>query len=199
MPPDFTDQSSSKANCSVPTALPQLPPPFVIRAIALLTHVGLAVKCLSSLTTLSNKNSSYPTSEYLPPICLISEYGNLFRYSYPLTQESRPQLLGSLSPGVSQTHSIGNSILSSTTDSSLWFHSECTLFAHRLFVFNFYGLKISTLLSICQFYFQNLCYWKFLYPVTIFSNHIRFEQKSALERLSKIRSTISLLTVFSIL
>ena len=104
------------------------------------------------LTTLSNKNSSYPTSEYLPPICLISEYGNLFRYSYPLTQESRPQLLGSLSPGVSQTHSIGNSILSSTTDSSLWFHSECTLFAHRLFVFNFYGLKISTLLSICQFY-----------------------------------------------
>ena len=71
MPPDFTDQSSSKANCSVPTALPQLPPPFVIRAIALLTHVGLVVKCLSSLTckhvilairlaTLSNKNSSYP-------------------------------------------------------------------------------------------------------------------------------------------
>ena len=119
VPPDFTDQSSSKANCSVPTALPQLPPPFVIRAIALLTHVGLVVKCLSSLTTLSNKNSSYPTSEYLPPICLISEYGNLFRYSYPLTQESRPQLLGSLSPGVSQTHSIGNSILSSTTDSSL--------------------------------------------------------------------------------
>ena len=104
MPPDFTDQSSSKANCSVPTALPQLPPPFVIRAIALLTHAGLVVKCLSSLTckhvilairltTLSNKNSSYPTSEYLPPICLISEYGNLFRYSYPLTQESRPQLL----------------------------------------------------------------------------------------------------------
>ena len=119
VPPDFTDQSSSKANCSVPTALPQLPPPFVIRAIALLTHAGLVVKCLSSLTTLSNKNSSYPTSEYLPPICLISEYGNLFRYSYPLTQESRPQLLGSLSPGVSQTHSIGNSILSSTTDSSL--------------------------------------------------------------------------------
>ena len=156
VPPDFIDQSSSKANCSVPTALPQLPPPFVIRAIALLTHVGLVVKCLSSLTTLSNKNSSYPTSEYLPPICLISEYGNLFRYSYPLTQESRPQLLESLSPGVSQTHSIGNSILSSTTDSSLWFHSECTLFAHRLFVFNFYGLKISTLLSICQFYFQNL-------------------------------------------
>ena len=167
VPPDFIDQSSSKANCSVPTALPQLPPPFVIRAIALLTHAGLVVKCLSiltckhvilaiRLTTLSNKNSSYPTSEYLPPICLISEYGNLFRYSYPLTQESRPQLLGSLSPGVSQTHSIGNSILSSTTDSSLWFHSECTLFAHRLFVFNFYGLKISTLLSICQFYFQNL-------------------------------------------
>ena len=62
-------------------------------AIALLTHAGLVVKCLSSLTTLSNKNSSYPTSEYLPPICLISEYGNLFRYSYPLTQESRPQLL----------------------------------------------------------------------------------------------------------
>ena len=93
VPPDFTDQSSSKANCSVPTALPQLPPPFVIRAIALLTHAGLVVKCLSSLTTLSNKNSSYPTSEYLPPICLISEYGNLFRYSYPLTQESRPQLL----------------------------------------------------------------------------------------------------------
>ena len=60
VPPDFTDQSSSKANCSVPTALPQLPPPFVIRAIALLTHVGLVVKCLSSLTTLSNKNSSYP-------------------------------------------------------------------------------------------------------------------------------------------
>ena len=110
--------------------LPQLPTAFVIRAIALLTHAGLVVKCLSSLTckhvilairltTLSNKNSSYPTSEYLPPICLISEYGNLFRYSYPLTQESRPQLLGSLSPGVSQTHSIGNSILSSTTDSSL--------------------------------------------------------------------------------
>ena len=130
VPPDFTDQSSSKANCPVPTALPQLPPPFVIRAIALLTHAGLVVKCLSSLTckhvilairltTLSNKNSSYPTSEYLPPICLISEYGNLFRYSYPLTQESRPQLLESLSPGVSQTHSIGNSILSSTTDSSL--------------------------------------------------------------------------------
>ena len=114
VPPDFTDQSSSKANCSVPTALPQLPPPFVIRGYRLLTHVGLIVKCLSSLTckhvilairltTLSNKNSSYPTSEYLPPICLISEYGNLFRYSYPLTQESRPQLLGSLSPGVSQT------------------------------------------------------------------------------------------------
>ena len=40
VPPDFTDQSSSKANCSVPTALPQLPPPFVIRAIALLTHAG---------------------------------------------------------------------------------------------------------------------------------------------------------------
>lgn len=78
-------------------------------------HVILAIR----LTTLSNKNSSYPTSEYLPPICLISEYGNLFRYSYPLTQESRPQLLESLSPGVSQTHSIGNSILSSTTDSSL--------------------------------------------------------------------------------
>lgn len=78
-------------------------------------HVILAIR----LTTLSNKNSSYPTSEYLPPICLISEYGNLFRYSYPLTQESRPQLLGSLSPGVSQTHSIGNSILSFTTDSSL--------------------------------------------------------------------------------
>ena len=104
VPPDFTDQSSSKANCSVPTALPQLPPPFVIRAIALLTHAGLVVKCISiltckhvilaiRLTTLSNKNSSYPTSEYLPPICLISEYGNLFRYSYPLTQESRPQLL----------------------------------------------------------------------------------------------------------
>ena len=102
------------------------------------------------------QKSSYPTSEYLPPICLISEYGNLFRYSYPLTQESRPQLLEILSPGVSQTHSIGNSILSSTTDSSLWFHSECTLFAHRLFVFNFYGSKISTLLCICQFYFQNI-------------------------------------------
>lgn len=53
----------------------------------------------------------------------FSEYGKLrkikLRYSYPLTQESRPQLLGSLSPGVSQTHSIGNSILSFTTDSSL--------------------------------------------------------------------------------
>ncbi len=109
---------------------PTVPPPFVIRAIALLTHAGLVVKCISiltckhvilaiRLTTLSNKNSSYPTSEYLPPICLISEYGNLFRYSYPLTQESRPQLLKSLSPGVSQTHSIRNSILSSTTDSSL--------------------------------------------------------------------------------
>ena len=43
MPPDFTDQSSSKANCSVPTALPQLPPPFVIRAIALLTHIRKAL------------------------------------------------------------------------------------------------------------------------------------------------------------
>lgn len=96
VPPDFTDQSSSKANCSVPTALPQLPPPFVIRAIALLTHVGLVVKCLSSLTTLSNKNSSYPTSEYLPPICLIFRVRKVkikLRYSYPLTQESRPQLL----------------------------------------------------------------------------------------------------------
>ena len=137
VPPDFTDQSSSKSNCSAPTALPQLPPGD------------------PPDNTSENKNSSYPTSEYLPPICLVSEYGNLFRYSYPLTQESRPQLLESLSPGVSQTHSIGNSILSSTTDSSLRFHSECTLFAHRLFVFHFYGLKISTLLSICQFYFQN--------------------------------------------
>ena len=66
----------------MPLALPQLPPAFVIRAIALLTHAGLVVKCISiltckhvilaiRLTTLSNKNSSYPTSEYLPPICLI--------------------------------------------------------------------------------------------------------------------------------
>ena len=50
VPPDFTDQSSSKANCSVPTALPQLPPPFVIRAIAYLLMQAWLSKCLSSLT-----------------------------------------------------------------------------------------------------------------------------------------------------
>ena len=30
-------------------SLPQLPPKFVIRAIALLTYIGLAVKCLPIL------------------------------------------------------------------------------------------------------------------------------------------------------
>ena len=134
-----------KVSCSAPIALPQLPTAFVIRAIALLTHVGLIVKCLSSLTckhvilairltTLSNKNSSYPTSEYLPPICLISEYGNLFRYSYPLTQESRPQLLA-----IAFTWRLTNP-----------FHGEFhTVFHHRqlsVISFQMYSLCSSTLL-----------------------------------------------------
>ncbi len=38
-----------KDNCSVPAALSQLSPAFVIRAIALLTHAGLVVKCPFSL------------------------------------------------------------------------------------------------------------------------------------------------------
>ena len=40
---------SLKGNCSVTKSLPQLPPKFVIRAIALLTYIGLAVKCLPIL------------------------------------------------------------------------------------------------------------------------------------------------------
>ena len=35
-----------KVSCYVPSALSQLPPTFVIRAIVLLTHAGLIAKCL---------------------------------------------------------------------------------------------------------------------------------------------------------
>ena len=35
-----------KVSCYMPLALPQLPPVFVIRAVALLTHTGLVAKCL---------------------------------------------------------------------------------------------------------------------------------------------------------
>ena len=89
---------------------------------------------------------------------------------------------------------------------TVFHHRQLSVISFRMyslcsstFCFNFYGLKISTLLSICQFYFQNLCYWKILYPVTIFSNYIWFEQKSVSGRLSMIGAAVSLLTVFSIL
>ena len=136
VPPDFTDQSSSKANCSVPTALPQLPPPFVIRAIALLTHVGLAVKCLSSLTTLSNKNSSYPTSEYLPPICLI--------FRVRKVKKNKTSILLSFNAGITAA---------ATRISFTWrltnpFHREFhTVFHHRqlsVISFRMYSLCSST-------------------------------------------------------